>query len=131
MSMTHPPGGPSVPPNAPLPAAPPPRDDWALVVYILYLVSFAVGITSIVGVIVAYVKMDTANPLAASHYRFQIRTFWISVLYWVVGGVLALVMIGFLILAWWFIWFLIRNIKGLVALNDNRPIANPASWMFG
>jgi len=30
-----------------------------------------------------------------------------------------------------FIWSLIRNIKGILALNDNRPIANPHSWMFG
>ena len=26
---------------------------------------------------------------------------------------------------------LIRNVKGVLALNDNKPIANPASWMFG
>jgi len=123
MSMTHPPTEPAVPP--------PVRDDWALAVYILYLAALVFGLTSIAGVIVAYVKIDTADPVTASHYRFQIRTFWISVLYWVVGGVLALVLVGFAILAWWFIWYLIRNIKGILALNENRPIANPTSWMFG
>ena len=106
-------------------------DQSALVVYILYLVSLVVGITALVGVIIAYVKIDTSDPVLASHYRFQIRTFWMSVLYWVVGCVLVLVVIGFAVLAWWFIWYLIRNIKGLLALNENRPIANPASWMFG
>ena len=35
------------------------------------------------------------------------------------------VLVGFLILGWWFIWSLIRNIKGILALNENRPIANP------
>ena len=126
MTMTDPPGGPGLP--QPLPPA---RDDWALVVYILYLVALVLGITSVVGVIAAYVKVDSADPVAASHYRFQIRTFWISVLYWVVGCLLALILIGFAILAWWFVWYLIRNIKGIVALNEGRPIANPASWMFG
>jgi len=127
MSMTHPPTEPAVPPPAP-PAA---GNDWALAVYILYLAAFVVGITSIAGVIIAYVKIDTANPVDATHYRFQIRTFWISVLYWVVGCVLLLVFIGFAVLAWWFIWYLIRNIKGILALNEKRPIANPTSWMFG
>src|SRR5262249_38257500 len=31
----------------------------------------------------------------------------------------------------WFIWSLVRNVKGVLALNENRPIANPSSWMFG
>jgi uncharacterized membrane protein len=66
-----------------------------------------------------------------THYRFQIRTFWIGLLYLVVGGILCLVIIGFFILFWWFIWSLVRNVKGLLALNENRPIANPGSWMFG
>jgi uncharacterized membrane protein len=127
MSMTHPPTEPAVPP----PAVPAAKDDWALAVYILYLVALVVGITSIAGVIVAYVKIDTANPVTATHYRFQIRTFWISVLYWVVGCLLALVVVGFAVLAWWFIWYLIRNIKGILLLNENRPVAKPGSWMFG
>ena len=41
------------------------------------------------------------------------------------------VLIGFLVWGWWFIWSLIRNIKGILALNENRPIANPQSWLFG
>ena len=103
----------------------------ALAVYILYIVGYVVGITSIVGVIIAHVQIGTADPMLASHYRFQIRTFWIGVLYLIVGFVLAFVLIGFLVLLWWFIWSIIRNIKGLLALNENRPIADPGSWMFG
>ena len=43
----------------------------------------------------------------------------------------AAIMIGIAILLWWFIWSLVRNTKGILALNENRPIANPTSWMFG
>ena len=103
----------------------------ALIVYILYLAAYAVGITALIGVIIAHVQVGSADPMLASHYRFQIRTFWIGVLYWIVGGILVFVLIGFVILLWWFIWSIIRNIKGLLALNENRPIANPTSWMFG
>ena len=81
--------------------------------------------------IIAHVQKGSGDAMLESHYDFQIRTFWIGVLYIVVGTVLHGVLIGFLIWAWWFIWSLIRNIKGILALNENRPIANPHSWMFG
>ena len=44
---------------------------------------------------------------------------------------LCLILIGIPILFWWFIWSLIRIIKGLVLLNERKPIANPTSWLFG
>ncbi len=120
--------GPNPPPAPPIVS----NSQLALVVYILYLVSYAVGgVTALVGVIIAHIQVGEADPVQASHYRFQIRTFWIGLLYLVVGSLLAIVLVGFLVLAWWFVWTLVRNIKGLLALNENRPIANPGSWMFG
>ena len=103
----------------------------ALIVYILYLSAYVVGITAVIGVIIAHIQVGTAEPVLASHYRFQIRTFWIGVLYLVAGFILVWVLIGFLVFLWWFIWSLVRNIKGILALNENRPIADPGSWMFG
>ena len=103
----------------------------ALIVYILYLAAYVVGVTAVIGVIIAHIQVGTAEPMLASHYRFQIRTFWIGVLYIVVGCILVWVLVGFLVLAWLFIWSLIRNIKGLLLLNENRPIRDPGSWLFG
>jgi uncharacterized membrane protein len=103
----------------------------ALIVYILYFVGYFTGVTAIIGVIMAHVQVDSAEPLLATHYRFQIRTFWIGLLYLVVGAVLSLIVIGAAVLLWWFIWSLIRNIKGVLALNEHRPIADPGSWLFG
>lgn len=104
----------------------------ALIVYVLYLVGYVTGwITAVVGVIIAHVQVRDADPVLASHYRFQIRTFWIGLLYLVIGGVLVWVLVGFLVLAWWFVWSLVRNVKGLLLLNEGRPIADPGSWMFG
>ena len=93
--------------------------------------AYAVGITSVIGVIIAHIQVGSADPLLASHYRFQIRTFWVGLIYLVIGGILVWVLIGFLVLAWWFIWSLVRNIKGLLALDENRPIGDPTSWLFG
>jgi uncharacterized membrane protein len=103
----------------------------ATIVYALYFAGFFTGISALAGVIVAHVQYDTADPLLRSHYQFQIRTFWIGLLYFVIGLVLCLVLVGYLVLLWWFIWTLIRCIKGILALNEGRPIANPTSWMFG
>ena len=115
----------------PSPPAIVPNTSIALLVYILYFVGYFTGITAIIGVIIAHIQVRTADPLLASHYRFQIRTFWIGLLYLVIGTILSFVLIGYALLAWWFVWSLIRNIKGVLALNEYRPIANPASWMFG
>jgi uncharacterized membrane protein len=102
-----------------------------LVVYILYFAAYIVGITGLIGVIIAHVKVGSADALLRTHYQFQIRTFWIGLLYIVIGAILTLVIIGLALLLWWFIWSLIRNVKGVLALNENKPIANPTSWMFG
>ena len=58
----------------------------ALIVYILYFVAYFTGITALIGVIIAHVQVASADPLLATHYRFQIRTFWIGILYLVVGN---------------------------------------------
>jgi len=103
----------------------------ALVVYILYFAAYITGITGLIGVIMAHVQVGNADELLRTHYRFQIRTFWIGLLYLVVGTILLFVVIGIAVLFWWFVWSLVRNVKGVLALNENRPIANPTSWMFG
>ena len=103
----------------------------ALIVYILYFAAYFTGITGLIGVIIAHVQVDSADELLRTHYRFQIRTFWIGLLYLVVGTILLFVVIGIAVLFWWFVWSLVRNVKGVLALNESRPIANPTSWMFG
>lgn len=104
---------------------------YALSVYLLYLIGFLTGITALVGVIIAYVKKPTASGFLQSHFQFQVRTFWIGLLYLGVGSFLLFLYIGGPILLWWFVWTLVRTIKGLILLNDGRPIPRPTSWLFG
>ena len=103
----------------------------ALVVYLLYGLGYFTVISALVGVVIAHVKIDDADPALRSHYQFQIRTFWIGLLYFTIGLPLCMVLIGFPILIWWFVWSVIRVVKGLILLNENKPVANPKSWMFG
>ncbi len=102
----------------------------AQLIYILYLVSLLVGVTAIVGVVMAYIAKAEAPDWLKSHYSFMIRTFWIGLLYCVVGGVLSLVVIGFFILLFALIWWIVRCVQGLDYLGKGQPIPKPESWMF-
>ena len=108
-----------------------PERKMASAVYILYLLSLLIGITSIVGVVVAYVFQGEASEMVKTHYRFQIRTFWVGLLLALVGVLLTFVFIGFLVLLFLLVWFVVRCVLGLKYLNEGKPVPNPASWMFG
>ncbi len=103
----------------------------ALSVYVLYLLGFFTGLTAVIGLIIASMQVDRADPVSRSHFRFQIRTFWIGLLFLVVGIIGLHVAIGAVILVWWGVWTLIRCVKGLLALNAGEPIGDPESWFFG
>ena len=103
----------------------------AFAVYVLYLLGYLTGITAFVGVIIAYLQSGSSDPAMKSHYTFQIKTFWIGLLYLFGGAIFLHFGVGVLILLWWFVWSLVRNTKGLLALNRNEAIANPELWMFG
>src|SRR5262249_51818116 len=104
----------------------------AVIVYVLYCLGYFTCITALIGVIIAHAKIDDdTDPLVRSHYQFQVRTFWIGLLYLTVGMLLSIVLIGIPILLWWFLWSLIRIVKGIVRISEYRPITHPTSWLFG
>ena len=100
----------------------------ARMVYILYLVSLVFGITSVIGVVIAYVNRDDAPDWLRSHYDFQIRTFWISISFLLVGGLLSLILIGWLIILLWVVWLAVRCVKGLQALEGGQWHPDPQGW---
>src|SRR5215475_14231112 len=59
-----------------------------LIVYLLYFAAYIFGITALIGIIIAHIRFPDATLLLRSHYQFQIRTFWIGLLYVVVGAFL-------------------------------------------
>jgi uncharacterized membrane protein len=96
--------------------------DLALLVYILQAVGFVIGITWIVAVVINYVKRDDVRgTIAESHFDWQIRTFWGSLVGWIVGVVLLIVLVGYLVLLAVAIWAIYRVVKGWLALNDGKP----------
>lgn len=103
----------------------------ANLIYILYLVGLVVGVTQLIGVVMAYINRDSAPPWLQTHYQFQIRTFWIGLLMVVVGGLLSVVLVGLLLLLFWVVWLIARCVKGMQALSRGEPHPDPATWMFG
>lgn len=96
------------------------RDIVALV-YLLQLLGLVTVLTTIAGVIVNYVKWDDVRGTwLESHFRWQIRTFWFSLLWGVIGWLLAFIGIGFLIIAGVTLWYVYRAVRGWVLLNERR-----------
>lgn len=94
-------------------------------VYYLYLAGLVLGITGVVGVVMAYLeRKDESTPdWLKTHYTYQIKTFWIGAIFMVVGGLLALVVIGYFVLLVWVVWLIIRALKGMKALDKKEPIS--------
>jgi len=102
----------------------------AKVIYILLIISTLIGITGLIAVVMAYVNKDDSADWLQTHYRFQIRTFWIGVLYFAVGIFTFQIMIGLFILIFTFFWVVIRCAKGLKRLEKNQAMNNVESWLF-
>jgi uncharacterized membrane protein len=97
------------------------------IIYGLYAAVFISAVTNIIGVIVNYVKRDeVAGTWLESHFTWQIRTFWYSLLWVVVGWILVLSLIGmilgFLVWAAAGVWYIYRVAKGWLRLNEGKPM---------
>lgn len=101
----------------------------AKLVYILYLVGLVTGsLTTIIGLVIAYINRGESPPWLADHFTYQIRTFWIGLAYGLLGGVLSVVGIGILILLGLVIWLIVRCVKGFQWLQKNQPPADVETW---
>lgn len=118
------------PPRQSVPPYAPDRPDLesirtiVLVIYGLYALGlFVGGLATVVGIVLAYVKRDDARgTIYESHFRWAISTFWIFLLIAVVGGIATLILIGWLILAAGFVWYVYRIVKGWLRANERRPV---------
>lgn len=134
MSIFDPPGQPSSEPPQPPPSRK--TDQWLepgktnlQVVYILYIASMFLPFLILVGIVIAYVNRGKAGGWVDTHYTWLIRTFWIGLLYAFVSAILAIVLIGFLMMAAVAVWVIVRCVLGLQAANREEPINNPESWL--
>lgn len=103
----------------------------ATIISLLYIAGFFVGITGLVGVVLAFVWQDeVAGTWEESHLQFHIRTFVIGLIGSVIGVILSIILIGIPLLVAVAVWVLVRTILALLKAQKQEPITDPKSWLF-
>ena len=118
------------------------------ITYLLYVLSyFTAGLLWIVPIFMNYAKRrDADGTWLATHFDWQIKTFWYSIVLFAIGvlivafalggfgvsmfaetnniaiGSVLLAILGFVIMGFIFIWHLYRIVRGWIALADGRPV---------
>lgn len=95
--------------------------------------SFIFGLPSIIAVIMNYVRRsDASGTYLASHFAWQIRTFWSALLWIVIAGLFSaplILLFGLGIVTFYFaaivigLWVIYRVARGWLALRDGRSLA--------
>jgi len=95
----------------------------ALLVYVLQAVGVVIGLSAIIGIVINYVKRkDVQGTFVASHFTWQIKTFWYTLLGLFISALLLSVGIGALLALIVAIWYIYRIVKGWLALNDGKEL---------
>lgn len=100
------------------------------IIYILYLVGIVMPILTVIGLVMAYVNRESTDEWLNSHFQFQIRTFWIGLLFSMISSLLTFIFIGYFFLLATAIWFIIRCVKGLKYLDQQQAHPNAITWMI-
>jgi uncharacterized membrane protein len=94
------------------------------VVYGLQALSFAFGVTALIGLVINYIKReDVAGTLYQSHFDWQIRTFWWGLVWGVLGFILMFAFgLGLIVLFVAWVWAIYRVVKGWLKLTEGKPV---------
>lgn len=100
------------------------------IIALLYLGSLVLGVTSIVGVVLAYVwRGEPHEPWEDSHYQYLANTFWIGLVGGFIGIVLSIVLIGIPILIAVMVLMVVRSILALLRAQKREPMPNPGTLL--
>lgn len=99
-------------------------------VYVLLLIGAIVGLLGVIAVVLASIFKKSAPEWLCSHYRFQIRTFWIGTAMMIVGLMTLYFMVGYLVLLFCVVWVAMRCVKGMRLLAKSEAHPNPTEWLF-
>lgn len=126
----------------------PPDPRMVKMVYWLYLLSLFFGPLMLAGLAMAHDQKRNNDQWINSHYRFQIRTGWLNMLFALVIALPAFAVLGAAALGMAapsglvltlcgaaiggvFLWWIMRCVRGLRLAFQESPIPNPKSWLFG
>ena len=92
--------------------------------------AFVFGWPSIIAIIINYVtRGQVRGSWLETHWRWQLRSFWLAALWLLIAGLLAITLIGLpaaiLAIVATGIWVLYRMVRGWMALFDRRLLPLP------
>ncbi len=120
-----------MPEKTPEPVAPGFDLNKSTIVSLLYIGGFVVGVTGLVGFILALVwKDEVAGTWEESHLQFHVMTFLIGLVVGIIGAILSIVLIGIPILLALAVWILVRSVLALLKAQKHEPITDPKTWLF-
>ncbi|GAB4554004.1 MAG: hypothetical protein Tsb007_09390 [Rhizobacter sp.] len=109
------------------------RETLRLVTHVMYALHtaswFSAGIFSVIAMIINYVKRpDLPDEFFRSHFRWQARSFWFTLLWLALTSPLFLLLVFPGAAAWFVVglWYLYRFIRGWWSFAENRPMPGPA-----
>ena len=99
------------------------------VISLLYLSSPLLGITALVGIVLAYVwRGEPHAEWESSHYRYLIRTFWLGLIGCAISVLFMILLVGFLLLIAVAVLVVVRCVLSLVNAQKKAPMPNPETW---
>jgi len=107
--------------------------------YALYLIGLTHGLTTIIGLIIAYASRAQAGPRMYTHYTWLIRTFWVTIGGFLAGAALLivgiplslvlvgipLVVLGGILMGCAWIFMAVRLVLGLIYLARDEEYPRP------
>ena len=89
--------------------------------------AFVFGVPSLIAVVINYFKREEARgTFLESHFRWQIRTFWFSLLWCIVAVMLFITILGIplalMVLIAAGLWAIYRIARGWLALRDRKAM---------
>jgi uncharacterized membrane protein len=100
------------------------------VMYALHLLSwFSFGLLSVVAMVINHVKRgELPDRFYLSHFRWQARSFWFTLLWLALTAPLWLLFVFPGYVAWFVVglWYLYRFVRGWWAFAEQRPMPMPA-----
>jgi uncharacterized membrane protein len=100
------------------------------VMYGLHTLSwFSGGVFSVIAIIINYVKRpELPNAFFQSHFRWQARSFWFTLLWLALASPLWLLVIpGWAAYTVIGLWYLYRFIRGWWSFSEGRPMPLPVA----
>lgn len=94
-----------------------------IIIYVLYALLPFFFLPVIVAIVLNYIKKeDMAGTPYASHFTWQIRTFWFALLWAILSVPFVLIGLGIVFLCVVFVWYVYRVVKGLLRAIEEKPM---------